>query len=67
MRGTRSRDLVSKCGFGVELEIIIRDIFVVEMWYRRIQNRSLEEVASIQSIEVGSNQQGEATINASKQ
>ncbi|CAI6351566.1 unnamed protein product [Macrosiphum euphorbiae] len=67
----RLRDLASKCGFGTELEVVMRDVFVVGMGSGRVQDRLLEEDASSQTVtlvklvEIATNK--EATINASKQ
>ncbi|KAL4111786.1 hypothetical protein QTP88_015673 [Uroleucon formosanum] len=67
----RLRDLASKCGFGTELEVVMRDVFVVGMGPGRVQDRLLEEDASSQAVtlvklvEIATNK--EATINASKQ
>jgi len=69
--GARLRDLASKCKFGSELEIVIRDIFLVGMGPGRIQDRLLEEDASNAAVtlaklmEVATNR--ETTANASKQ
>lgn len=69
--GARVRELASKCGFGPELEIVVRDIFVVGMGSGKIQDRLLEEDASAASttwakmMEVATTR--EANINASKE
>ncbi|CAI6367655.1 unnamed protein product [Macrosiphum euphorbiae] len=67
----RLRDFASKCGFGTELEVVMRDVFVVGMGSGRVQDRLLEEDTSSQTVtlvklvEIATNK--EATINASKQ
>ncbi|KAL4142449.1 hypothetical protein QTP88_004904 [Uroleucon formosanum] len=47
--GARVRELASKCGFGPELEIVVRDIFVTGMGSGKIQDRLLEEDVSAAS------------------
>ena len=44
--GARVRELTSKCGFGPELEIVVRYVFVVGMGSGKIQDRLLEDDAS---------------------
>lgn len=67
----RLRDLASRCKFGSELDIVIRDIFMVGMGTGKIQDRLLEEDASnaavtlAELIEVATNR--ETTANTSKQ
>ncbi|CAI6369876.1 unnamed protein product [Macrosiphum euphorbiae] len=69
--GARLRDLASRCKFGSELDIVIRDIFMVGMGPGKIQDRLLEEDASKSNVtlaklmEVATNR--ETTANASKQ
>ncbi|XP_050432724.1 uncharacterized protein K02A2.6-like [Adelges cooleyi] len=69
--GARVRELASKCGFGPELEVVVRDVFVVGMGSGKIQDRLLEEDASVASttlvklMEVATTK--EANINASKE
>ncbi|XP_060871351.1 uncharacterized protein LOC132945596 [Metopolophium dirhodum] len=69
--GARVRELASLCGFGPELEIVVRDIFVVGMGSGKIQDWLLEEDASAASttwakmMEVTTTR--EANINASKE
>ncbi|XP_008189968.2 uncharacterized protein K02A2.6-like [Acyrthosiphon pisum] len=48
--GARVKNLASKCNFSTELQIVIRDIFVVGMNAGPIQDRLLEEDASKISI-----------------
>ncbi|KAL4098951.1 hypothetical protein QTP88_023458 [Uroleucon formosanum] len=48
--GARVKNLASKCNFSTELQIVIRDIFVVGMNAGPIQDRLLEEDASKTSI-----------------
>jgi len=48
--GARLRDLASKCKFGSEMDIVIRDIFMVGMGTGKIQDRLLEEDASSAAV-----------------
>lgn len=42
----RIKDLASRCNFGAELEVVLRDVFVVGMGSGKIQDRLLEDDAS---------------------
>jgi len=69
--GARLRDLASRCKFGSELDVVIRNIFMVGMGPGKVQDRLLEEDASntavtlAKLIEIATNR--ETTANASKQ
>ena len=47
---TRLRTLAVDCGFGTELDVVLRDVFAIGLYSRNVQDRIFEEDASKSSV-----------------